>query len=218
MTLNSTKKYILWDMDGTLLDSEPQHYRAWKRIFEEEFGIELDWELYKPCIGATAPVLDGIIRENYGIDFESHPAKARCSAMIRAIEDEEGFRPVKGIHEILEYLTEKGYVMAVASSSSIDYIERCTGGIGIRKYFKVLFSGMNVAHSKPATDTFLGAAEALGAKPEECVVLEDSENGTKAGHAAGMLTIGYVNPGSGDQDLSAAEIRIHDMSELREIL
>ncbi len=218
MIHSSSKKYILWDMDGTLLDSEPQHYRAWKRIFAEEFGIEVAWEHYKHAIGATEQALDRIVEEYYGKVLRGHPARKRYREMVMAIEDEEGFRPVKGIREILDRLDEQGYVMAVASSSPLFYVERCIKAIGIDHHFKVVFSGQSVKNSKPAPDTFLEAARLLGASPEECVVIEDSENGTRAGRAAGMFTIGFVNPGSGDQDLSAADVLITDMSELQEVL
>jgi len=95
--------------------------------------------------------------------------------------------------------------LAIASSSSIASIERNMEQLGLRKYFDKVVSGVTVDKPKPAPDVFLKAAEELGVKPEECLVIEDSCNGVKAAKAAGMACIGYVNPNSGEQDLSEAD-------------
>ena len=89
------------------------------------------------------------------------------------------------VREVVRELRERGYRMAVASSSPPDYIEYCTEDIGVRDCFSVLFSGRNALHPKPAPDTFLMALEKLGGTPDECVVVEDSENGSKAARTAG---------------------------------
>ena len=216
--LTDGKDVILFDLDGVLIDSEPQHFRAWRRTMRQ-YGVEIDFETYKPCIGSTNGILFRIFQDAYGFDVTEHPDLEEEYRKIRkAVEREEGVIPMPDVREVVRELRERGYRMAVASSSPPDYIEYCTEDIGVRDCFSVLFSGRNALHPKPAPDTFLMALEKLGGTPDECVVVEDSENGSKAARAAGMLCIGIENPGSGDQDLSAADIKITKLTGLLTLL
>ena len=216
MTLSSNKKYILWDMDGVIVNTEPQHYRAWERTFRRLFGLPaIDFDKYKPCIGATLDVFRDIMLREYGIDMDENPDTRQEYIKDKlAVEEEEGFPEVPGVSETVRLLYERGCVMAIASSSPQEYIERIARILGIEDCFRLLFSGERVAHSKPAPDTFLEAAKGIGAKPGECIVIEDSENGTKAAKAAGMYCIGFVNPDSGDQDLGRADVLVHEIPEV----
>ena len=130
---------------------------------------------------------------------------------------EKGIPRIEGAVETIKYLYDKGYEMAVASSSSQDYIESQMKTLGIDKCFKVLFSAENVEKPKPAPDVFLVAAEKLGGKPAECTVVEDSANGSRAAKTAGMTCIGFKNPDSGNQDLSVADKIIYKITELKDI-
>ena len=97
--------------------------------------------------------------------------------------------PVKeGVHEILAFFKEKGMPIAVASSSLPGQIEANLKNAGIKTYFAEIVSGTEVEHGKPAPDIFLLAARRIGCAPQECFVFEDSENGVKAGFAAGCAT------------------------------
>lgn len=200
---------IIFDMDGVLINSEPLHYKIWQQVFAEH-GLEIDFEHYKGCIGSTNRRLLELILEGYGRDFSDDPTLVQ---RFREIKNEymrtTGIPVIKGVPEVLAALKEKGYRLAVASSSPQDYIELCTGTAGISGYFDVLFSGERVAHPKPAPDVFLAAADRMNAKPEECLVVEDSENGSRAARAAEMKCMGFRNPDSGDQNLEAAD-RIFD--------
>ncbi|MGB4794289.1 MAG: HAD-IA family hydrolase, partial [Trichococcus flocculiformis] len=86
--------------------------------------------------------------------------------------------------------------------------------LDIEKYFSYFVSGESVAHSKPAPDIFLDAAENLNAKPENCVVIEDSKNGVASAHAAGCKCIGFRNLEFPPQDLSLASVIVTDFSDL----
>jgi beta-phosphoglucomutase-like phosphatase (HAD superfamily) len=86
---------------------------------------------------------------------------------------------------------------------------------GIREYFSCIVSGEEVPAGKPAPGIFLEAARQLDVSPEHCVVLEDSRNGVLAAKRAGMRCIGYVNPNSGQQDLSAADRIVHEITDIK---
>lgn len=210
-------KYILFDMDGVLINTEPMHFEIWKKVFKEK-GIDIDYEHYKGCIGSTRRFLYDLIKEGYGVDvsvYEDLPE--RFSKLKDEMIKEKGIPRIEGAVETIRYLYDKGYKMAVASSSSQDYIESQMKTLGIDKCFKVLFSAENVEKPKPAPDVFLAAAGKLGAKPEECTVVEDSANGSRAAKAAGMTCIGFRNPDSGNQDLSVADKTIYKITELKEV-
>ena len=194
-------KGIIFDMDGVLINSEPFHYRVWKETLRER-GIDLDYEVYKDCIGSTIGTLMQILHKHYGISLEDTSLREEMNAKKEELIRKEGYPPlIPYVKELLEKLYKGGYGLAVASSSPLSYIEKVTDHWGIRKYFHSLVSGESVENPKPAPDVFLKAARQLGFSPEECIVIEDSENGCKAAKNAGITCIGYKNPDSGKQDL-----------------
>lgn len=197
-------KCVIFDMDGVLVNSEPVHFEIWKQVFAEQ-GLTIDYDHYKGCIGSTVKVLLDLVLEGYGIDFHGNPALPNRFRELKNIYiKEKGVPKIEGVYETVTALKEKGYTLAVASSSPQDYIEQIVGQLGLSHCFDLLYSAERVARPKPAPDVFLAAAEGLGMKPEECVVIEDSENGSRAAKAAGMTCYGFANPDSGNQNLEAA--------------
>ncbi|MBP5224758.1 MAG: HAD family phosphatase [Lachnospiraceae bacterium] len=208
-------RFILWDMDGTLINSEPQHYRAWQMTVKRLFGVEeLDFEAYKACIGTTLPVTVRIIGDICGKDLTGENVIPEHAADKRMLEELEGFPPMPGALETVRTLHERGIRMAVASSSPEEYLHRVVRALGIEDCFEACVSAIGCAHSKPAPDVFLKAMEVLGAKPEETVVVEDSGNGVLAGLAAGCRVIGFYNPDSGEQDIAPADVIVRDLRRI----
>lgn len=204
---------VLFDMDGVLINTEPLHYRMWKETFHNR-GLEIDYEIYKNCIGTTDAFLMDLILKNYGRDFRYDPdipteRKTIEERMLR----EEGFPEMAGVREMLHRLYEAGYLLAVASSSPLSRIEEAMDYIDAKPFFALLNTAENVARSKPAPDVYLDTAKKLGVSPEECVVLEDSENGSIAADSAGMICVGLQNPDSGEQNLERAKKIIYSLEE-----
>jgi HAD superfamily hydrolase (TIGR01509 family) len=209
-------KYILFDMDGVLINTEPLHYKIWKQIVKEQ-GVDMDYESYKGCIGSTREYLYKLLYDAYGIDFSGNE---EITKRFSELKDESiaknGIPRVEGAEEIVRYLYSNGYKLAVASSSPQKYIESQMKELGIDDCFEILFSAECVKHPKPAPDVFLEVADRLNAPADQCVVIEDSGNGSKAAKAAGMLCYGIYNPDSGEQDLSAADKVLDNIKMLRE--
>lgn len=209
-------KCIIFDMDGVLIDTEPLHYEIWKQILAER-GLEIDYEHYKDCIGSTRTFLFELLLKNYGRDFRNDAELPILFAKLKEkFLNEHGIPKIPGAAETVKILHEKGYTLAVASSSTLPYIEFSMKKLGIDSYFTLLLSGEQVKNPKPAPDTFLAVSEKLNISPKDCIVIEDSSNGSKAAHAAGMYCFGFVNPHSGNQDLSAADQLFHSFDELPE--
>lgn len=206
-------KAVIFDMDGVLVNTEPLHYEMWKETLHRR-GVELEYEIYKDCIGSTNGYLMELVLKNYGVDFRQDEAIfEECLAVEREMIIKEGMPKMTGVIEMLERMKDAGYVLAIASSSPIEFIEYAMDYIGARDYFALLSSGDRIAHPKPAPDIYIRAAEKLGVAPSECVILEDSANGCRAAKAAGAVCIGLFNPDSGEQDLEAAESIISSLEE-----
>lgn len=206
-------KAVLFDMDGVLINTEPLHYRMWKETFAGR-GLEIDYDGYKGCIGTTVAFLMDLILKEYGRDFREDKELLKEAAAIKErMIQEEGFPEMPGMQEMLQKLYDAGFLLAIASSSPYAIIEAAMEYIGVRHYFTLLNSGESVAHSKPAPDIYLDTAKKLGVAPKECVVLEDSTNGTIAAVSAKMLCVGLDNPDSGVQNLERAKTVIRKLRE-----
>lgn len=198
-------KCVFFDMDGVLVNTEPVHYEIWKQVFGE-FGVTIDYEHYKGCIGSNHQYLYELIRQGYGVDFRERP---EVLERFKELKDQyimqKGLPEIPGAAEVVRSLKEKGYHMAIVSSSPLKYIKLVAERMGLLECFEQFFSGEGISHPKPAPDIYLNAAKAFGTEPAECVVLEDSENGSRAAKAAGMICYGFFNPDSGEQNLAAAD-------------
>ena len=179
-------KGAIFDMDGLLFDTERVFQETWHEIAGEN-NVVLDKSFLKTVTGTSGERLCRVIEEFYHIS-DGKPLVDDCTERVRKKLSVNV--PIKeGTFEILEYFKRNNIKMAVASSSRIEQIESNLKISGIKDYFDAVVSGTEVSHGKPAPDIFLYAAERIGCKPEECFVFEDSENGIKAGHAAGCMTV-----------------------------
>ena len=213
------KKCIIFDMDGVLINTEPLHYQIWKQVFAE-YGIEdISYDCYKGCIGSTNHYLFGLIKDAYGVDFRERPEVIERFKKVKAeYLQKHGIPRIPDVPHVVRYLYEKGYVLAVASSSPQESIEHAMKELGIDDCFTLLCSAVGMKNPKPAPDVFLYTAEKLGVCPSDCVVVEDSTNGRLAAKAAGMYCIAFDNPDSGDQDVSIADEVCYPFIKLKEIL
>ena len=190
-------------MDGVIIDSEPIYFRIISEMLLE-MGIEITQDELSKFVGRSD--LWETFKEKYGLDFN-----------IKEISDEEQKRflshlknqfddgPIDGVDALIKKLENKGYLLVLASSSKMENIITVLTKLGLIDHFPLRISGADLETSKPHPEIFLEAAKMAQTTPEQCLVIEDSENGVKAAKAAGMKCIGYQNPNSGNQDLSAAD-------------
>ncbi len=181
-------KTVVFDMDGVLFDTEKLCMDSWVAIAEDH-GITGVEEVFPLCIGLNDNDTHALILDRMGEDFPYDEFKKEASAWFHNFVEEKGLPIKKGVPEILAYLKENGWSVGLASSSRyqsvISHLERT----GIRDYFSVIITGDMVEHSKPQPDIYLKACEELGVVPKECFAIEDSPNGIRAAHWAGMKPI-----------------------------
>ncbi|MDT8297668.1 MAG: HAD-IA family hydrolase, partial [Spirochaetaceae bacterium] len=125
---------------------------------------------------------------------------------------------VPGVMDLIAELSGADILLAVASSAPHEQIDLVLNRYGIAQHFEVRVSGDDVPRSKPDPAIFLRAAELLRMKPKECVVIEDSAAGVAAAGAAEMRCVAFDSPASPPQDLSAADVRVESMKDIRRLL
>lgn len=184
---------VIFDLDGTLVDSEPNYYKAGRRVLAQ-YGVDgFTWEQHARFIGVGTRETLAALRREYAIDapLEELLAKKDAAYLALAQGHTEVFPEMRGF---VEELHAAGHPLAVASGSSRAVIEAVLTGTGLAGRFGALVSAEEVAHGKPAPDVFLEAARRLGVDPADCVVLEDAAPGAEAAHRAGMrcIAIPYV--------------------------
>ena len=220
--ISATKTYgiaqaVIFDMDGVLIDSEVYHFAAEKLILEK-IGITVTEEEIHSFVGLAMDKFWERIKNRYNLE----------KPVQKLLEEDTIFRvnyfknvgkipPIEGVTELITGIKKEGIKIAVASSSHPDLIKTALEAADLLQYFPVYLSGFQVKRGKPDPDIFLETARILGVKPEKCVVIEDSYNGVTAAKSAGMKCIGYQNPSSGRQNLSAADLIIKSFKEINHL-
>lgn len=182
---------VIFDMDGTLVDSESVSRRAWDRA-ARDCGFEISEELSRSFIGRNAFSVRALLVEYLGGGEGAGAVVDRAFALRHEYFEELSANELKlmdGAREALEELAAKGVPMALATSTMRDRAIPRLEKFGIDGFFASITCGEDVEHGKPAPDIFLLAAERMGAEPACCAVIEDSHNGVRAGHAAGAQVI-----------------------------
>lgn len=187
-------KGIIFDLDGTLVDSEPNYYKSDKKLFDE-YGIALTEEMNNKYIGIGSQDMMKDIKEIFNIheSIEILVAKKNQYYIDIAKENTMVFPEML---KFLQLLKKNNFPMAVASGSSPEIIEMILSITNIKPYFDVLLSAEEVKRGKPAPDIFIETAKLLGISPDHCLVLEDSQYGVEAAKRAGMYCISIPFPPS----------------------
>ena len=182
-------KAVLFDMDGLMVDTESLATEAFIHSAKKQ-GYDMTKEETLLVLGFTTKSIYEFW-ENYfkNSDVSGKQLVDDHYKYIENILFTTGPRKMPYIEELLKYLKESNYKVAVASSSNMDHIINNMEKTGLKKYIDEFASGAEVENGKPAPDIFLLAAERLGVKPENCLVLEDSKAGVIAGSSAGAKVI-----------------------------
>ena len=179
---------VIFDMDGTLLDTQRIAIPAWEYAGNMQ-GISGVGAHTKNVFGTNHNGSNEYLRKNFPqMDIEKFKEDSRKYMIENMVVR---FKP--GAEKLLDFLDENGIKYAIESGTSRPSIEHHLKELGIMERFSAIVGGLDVENGKPAPDVFLLAAEKIGAEPESCFVFEDSENGVRAGYAAGMRVFGIAD-------------------------
>ncbi len=204
--MNPKNPAILWDMDGTIVDSKDCHFHAWFDTLKKR-GIDLTEEVFTSSFGRnnmiSLPFYLGYQPEPEVFNEIAHEKESLFLEMV--LEDS---KLVPGVETWLVAAQENGIKQALASSSEPEIIDHLMDKFGLRHYFAAIVPGAALP-SKPSPEIFLKAARKIDRQPEQCVVIEDSLAGVEGGKNAGMKCIAVTTTFS-RADLTLADRVVED--------
>ena len=200
---------VIFDMDGVIIDSQDAHYKA-DLLALEYFGKKQDLSFVMKGAGTTTIERFTKWKEELEIKDNINFIVLKREKIVKELFINGNISPIMGVYELLTDIKNNNIKIALASSSSHELINTALDTINYKDFFDIIVSGQDMEKGKPAPDIFLEAAKLLNVETYECIVVEDSENGVKAGVLAGMKVLGYINPSSGLQDLSRSNKIIED--------
>jgi len=189
-------------MDGVIIDSEPIHHRTLSELIFE-LGIQISSQEFHSFIGSSTRNMWESLKLNHSLKLNIEDLiqldETRYLDFLSKIENLE---PIDGVEKWLKYAGENRFKVALASSASQKNIELVLSKLDFSDYFDLIVSGAELRNSKPHPEIFLLTASKIGSLPENCLVIEDAENGVEAAIAARMFCLGFENKNSGSQNLS----------------
>jgi HAD superfamily hydrolase (TIGR01509 family) len=208
---------VIFDLDGLLLDSERVYEKA-ARDALAAMGFEMTRPLYSAMMGLPGAECDAFLRQAFGSGFSSERFQQLFRESVQPCF-QTGVPLKRGAVELLDGLDRLGIAKAIATSSEWESLEVKMRGAGLRERFSVIISSDQVERGKPHPDVYLRAADRLGARPSHCVALEDSHNGIRAAHAAGMAAIMVPDLLAPTEEIAALCVAIAvDLHEARRLL
>ena len=184
----SDVKAVIFDMDGVIFDSERIIIELWED-FGEKNNMPHMHDVTIRCVGLNDKATEEVFKEIYGDDYDYRRFQKIISKQYHEMADGGKLPMMIGVREILDYLKDNGYKIALASSTRTEVVTNQLKAANIYEYFDKVVCGDTVTHSKPHPEIFLKAADQLGVDITRVYIIEDSFNGIRAAHAAKAMPI-----------------------------
>lgn len=207
-------KAVLFDMDGVIVDTEPLHHKAYFKMFKE-VKIDVSEELYQSFTGQSTINICKFLCNHFELTQPPEElVQLKRNAFKHLFFNDPDLELIEGVRDLIENYYYNNLTLILASSASMYTINNVFSRFDLNKYFKAKLSGADLKESKPHPEIFINAALASGYNKENCMVIEDSTNGIKAAHDAGIYCVGYKSKHSKNQDYSLANKIISNFTQI----
>ena len=206
---------IIFDMDGIIVDSEPAHVQAEKKVFKKH-GVTASREDLRYFVGRTDEDVMTYIKQKYNITAEVEYLVSEKRLLYRAFRRNH-LRLMDGFRELAQELFSK-YPLALTTSSIKKDTDFVLEKFKLHDLFKVVVTAEDVTRTKPDPEPYARTVELLGLRPEQCVVIEDAINGLVSAREAGTATIGLASTFPAETLMEHADAVAESLSEIPQIL
>ncbi len=207
-------KAVLFDMDGVIVDTEPLHHSAYHQMFND-VNIEVSDDLYASFTGQSTYSICKQLVSHFNLPLTPHTlVDIKRDRFKYLFENDKSLALIDGVLDLIKEYHSNGMTLVLASSASMDNINRIFERFDLDQYFKAKISGADLEASKPHPEIFIKAAELSEHKSDECFVIEDSTNGIAASKSASIFCVAFNSPHSEGQDYSKADVVIDNFKEI----
>ncbi|WP_431108937.1 HAD family hydrolase [Winogradskyella poriferorum] len=206
-------KAVLFDMDGVIVDTEPLHRKAYHQMFDD-VNINVDEDLYASFTGQSTINICKRLVDYFDLNESPEELVSLKRKHYKIFFKNDDLELIDGVLDRIQDYHSNDVKLVVASSASMQGIKQIFERFDLNQYFSAKFSGADLKKSKPHPEIFIKAAESTGFSKSECLVIEDSTNGIKAAHSAGIYCVGFKSPHSSHQDYSLANKIITSFEEI----
>lgn len=193
-------KAVIFDLDGTLIDTEKIYRIVWPKALKQ-MGYTMLEEHYMAMRSLGRPFAPLKMKEWYGEDFDYNQARVIRKGFFDEYIAEHGIQLKKGAIELLAHLRSKGIITAIATATDIERATSYLDMVGLNGYFDRIISAVQVKEGKPSPYVYEFACESLGLKPEQCIAVEDAPNGITSAYRAGLNVIMVPDQSQPDDDI-----------------
>lgn len=189
--MNNQPRAVLWDMDGTLIDSMPYHWQAWQSVLRQ-IDRAFEHGVWNQTAGMRNSEIIPLLFPDMSPAEAAQVDRAK-EARYRELIELQGIELLPGVGEWIQRFQTAGWKQAVASSAPPENIAAVAHVLHLNGTFEAMISGADIQRGKPDPDIFLAAAQRLHVAPQNCLVIEDAATGLEAARRAGMRAIGVLN-------------------------
>jgi len=209
---------VIFDMDGVIVDTEPLHKKAYFKTFDS-LGLDVSDTLYHSLTGSSTINAFQKLIAHFQLSEDPQKLVLRKRAFfVDLFENDPSLALIPGVEDIIKFFYAKDITLVLASSASMETIDRVFTRFQLNSYFIGKLSGADLEKSKPHPEIFEKAARLANTPKEQCIVIEDSDNGVLAANRAKIYCVGYKSEHSKLQTLATADRVITDFETLKSLL
>lgn len=212
-----TLRAIVFDHDGTLVDSEPMYARAWAKVLKG-YGVPLyNFESYLSLIGRSASDAAELLIDEYDLKATAEQLLADRKQVVERMRIEDGVPLVTGVSNLIDWAVKQNLRLGISSGSNRDEVEASLHGHGLTM-FEAISTRSDVIKNKPAPDVYLRTLEQLEVKPSEAIAIEDSSTGIQSAKSAGLLTLAIQHSYTPLERLRESDVVFRNFSDILKYL